>query len=166
MSFSNFTLEAALLAVGLFASLLACLEIGRRIGVRRAAQEGEAARAGAGVVEGAVFALLGLLIAFTFSGAASRFDHRRTLIVEEANAIGTAYLRLDLLPAAAQEELRESFRRYVDARLAVYRAVRIWSRSTPGSRAPRRCNRRSGRRRSPPQRDRRRPCWCCRPSTR
>lgn len=123
MSFSNFTLEAALLAVGLFALLLACLEIGRRIGVRRAAQEGEAARAGAGVVEGAVFALLGLLIAFTFSGAASRFDHRRTLIVEEANAIGTAYLRLDLLPAAAQGDLRESFRRYVDARLAVYRAI-------------------------------------------
>jgi hypothetical protein len=58
---------------------------------------------------------MGLLIAFTFSGAASRFDTRRQLVVEEANAIGTAYLRLDLLPASAQSALRESFRRYLEA---------------------------------------------------
>jgi hypothetical protein len=43
-----------------------------------------------------VFALPGLVIAFTFSGAASRFDHSRDLIVEEANDIGTAYLRIAL----------------------------------------------------------------------
>ena len=72
------------------------------------------------MIEGAVFALLGLLIAFTFSGAASRFEARRHLIVEEANAIGTAYLRLDLLPAARQSTLRDAFRRYMDSRLAVY----------------------------------------------
>ncbi len=119
----NFTLGAMLLAIALFLALLACLEIGRRVGVRRAARDSEAALAGAGVVEGAVFALLGLLIAFTFSGAAGRFDQRRALIVEEANAIGTAYLRLDLLPAAARAELQESLRQYLDARLAVYRAV-------------------------------------------
>ena len=48
---------------------------------------------------------------------------RRKLIVDEANAIGTAYLRIDLLPAAEQGELRAGFRRYLDARLAAYRAV-------------------------------------------
>jgi hypothetical protein len=57
--------------------------------------------AAVGTVEGAVFGLLALLVAFTFSGAAARFDTRRQLIVEETNDIGTAYLRLDLLPAAA-----------------------------------------------------------------
>ena len=119
----NFTFIAMLFAGGLLFALLLFMEIGRRLGVRRAAREGQAAPAGAGVVDGAVFALLGLLIAFTFSGAASRFDVRRGLIVEEANAIGTAYLRIDLLPAAAQGDLRESFRRYLDARLAAYRAV-------------------------------------------
>ena len=119
----KFELIALLLAGGLFVAMLLFLEIGRRVGVRRAAQDGEAARAGAGVVEGAVFALLGLLIAFTFSGAASRFDHRRNLIIEEANAIGTAYLRIDLLPAAAQPDMRDGFRRYLDARLAAYRAL-------------------------------------------
>ena len=80
----------------------------------------EGARAGLGAVDGAVFALLGLMIAFTFSGAASRLEVRRQLIVQEANAIGTAYLRLDLLPPGAQPGLREDFRQYVDARLAVY----------------------------------------------
>ena len=111
---------AILLIVGLCLVTLLVLEIGRRYGGRRQAIDPQGAAAGSGVVNGAVFGLLGLLIAFTFSGAASRFDTRRQLIVQEANAIGTAYLRLDLLPAAAQPQLREKFRRYVDARLAFY----------------------------------------------
>jgi hypothetical protein len=119
----RFTLDALLWTGGLFVAMLLMLEGGRRVGLRRAAQDPETARAGAGVVEGAVFALLGLLVAFTFSGAASRFDERRKLIVEESNAIGTAYLRIDLLPAAAQPDLRDAFRRYLDARLGVYRAL-------------------------------------------
>jgi hypothetical protein len=119
----QFTFNALLLAAGLFAAMLAFQELGRQLGVRRALHDPEGARAGAGVVDGAIFALLGLLIAFTFSGAASRFDERRKLIVEEANAIGTAYLRIDLLPATVQGEMRDRFRRYLDARLAAYRAV-------------------------------------------
>jgi len=112
-----------LFATGLFVGMLLLLEAGRQIGRRRQGREEEGARAGLGAVDGAVFALMGLLIAFTFSGAATRFDMRRQLIVDEANAIGTAWLRLDLLPAAAQPELRELFRRYLDARLAVYAKV-------------------------------------------
>jgi len=54
-------------------------------------------------------------------GAAARFDTRRQLIVEKPNAIGTAYVRLDLLPADAQPTLRECFRQYVAARLTAYR---------------------------------------------
>jgi hypothetical protein len=72
-------------------------------------------------VEAAVFGLMGLLIAFTFSGAASRFDTRRVQLVQEANTIGTAWLRLDLLPAKAQPPLREKLRQYTDARLAIFR---------------------------------------------
>lgn len=111
------------LAIGLFIGMLALLELGRRMGQRRLAADTEGARAGVGVVDAAVFALLGLLRAFTFSGAAERFDRRRHLVVEEANAIGTAYLRLDLLPPDAQPALREKFRRYVETRLAVYRKI-------------------------------------------
>ena len=99
-----------LFAVGLFLGMLILLDVGRRIGAQRLAEDREGAEAGVGAVDGAVFALLGLLIAFTFSGAATRFDTRRQLIVEETNDIGTAYLRLDLLAPEAQPGLREKFR--------------------------------------------------------
>ena len=112
-----------LLALGLFLSMLVLLEVGRRTGISRRRTVGEAYGAGLGAVEGAVFGLLGLLIAFTFSGAASRFDDRRALIVEEANDIGTAWLRVALLPPEAQPALRQKFREYTDARIAVYDAL-------------------------------------------
>lgn len=119
----NYALTALSITFGLFFGMLLFLDIGRRIGLRRRAQDPEGAGTGTSAVDGAVFALLGLLIAFTFSGAASRFDARRVLIVEEANAIGTAYLRLDVAPASAQPALRDLFRRYVDSRLAAYRKL-------------------------------------------
>src|SRR5437867_3724039 len=90
--------DAPLTCVTLFAALLASMEFGRRLARRRLALLDDGGQAGTGVVDGAIFALFGLLVAFTFSGAAQRFDHRRDLIVAEANDIGTAYLRLDLVP--------------------------------------------------------------------
>ena len=108
---------------GLFIGMLLLLEVGRRTRRRHQAQYGEAVGAGLGAVETAVFGLMGLLVAFTFSGAASRFEGRRQLIVDEANAIGTAYLRLDLLAPEPRTTLQQRFREYVDARLAIYRAV-------------------------------------------
>jgi hypothetical protein len=74
----NLVLLGMLLVVGILAGMSCMLEIGRRLGAHRIAQDPEGARAGAGAVEAAVFGLMGLLIAFTFSGAASRFDTRRT----------------------------------------------------------------------------------------
>lgn len=65
----NYTLYGFLLSVGLFAGMLVLLEVGRRICVHRLAQDPEGARAGFGAIEGAVLALLGLLLAFTVSGA-------------------------------------------------------------------------------------------------
>ncbi len=101
-------------------AVLVLIELGRRAGMRRRLKDEEAARAGLGALEGAIFGLMGLLVAFTFSGAASRFDARRSLIVQEANDIGTAWLRLDLLRPAAQPPLRKQFRDYVEFRLAMY----------------------------------------------
>jgi hypothetical protein len=116
-------LTVSLFTFGLFLGMLFFLEIGRRVGIRRIKEDSGTAGEGVGAIDGAVFALLGLLLAFTFSGASSRFDTRRQLIVEETNDIGTAYLRLDLLPPSAQPALRESFRRYLDARIEVYRKL-------------------------------------------
>ena len=119
----GYMLMTALITLILFFGMLVFLEVGRRIGNRRLASDADGARTGTGTIEGAVFALLGLLVAFTFSGAASRFDTRRNLVVEEVNAIGTAYLRLDLLPTDAQPALRDLFRRYVDSRMEAYRKL-------------------------------------------
>jgi len=110
---------------GLFALLflfgmLVLMEIGRQAGIRRSSKETEAERASLGTIEGAVFALFGLLMAFTFSGAASRFNEKRMLVAEEANTIETAYLRLRLLDKQAQPGLQELFRHYLDSRLETY----------------------------------------------
>jgi hypothetical protein len=81
------------------------------------------AHQGLGPVEAAVFGLMGLIIALSFTGAAMRFDERRKLIIDEANAIGTAYLRVDLLPAETQPLLRRYFRDYLECRIEVYRNI-------------------------------------------
>jgi hypothetical protein len=119
----HFILFTSGFSVILFIGMLVCLEVGGWIGRRQAERDPEGAKAGVSAIEAAIFGLLGLIVAFTFSGAAARLDGRRHLIVQEANAIGTAYLRLDLLPAAAQPELRAKFRRYLDTRLAAYRKL-------------------------------------------
>ncbi len=106
-----------------FVAMLSCIGVGRRLGRRALVGEETTHPAGLGTVETVAFGLLGLLLAFTFSGAAQRFDTRRAQIVEEANDVGTAWLRLDLLPQAAQPKLRDAFRRYVDARLSHYRSI-------------------------------------------
>jgi CDP-diglyceride synthetase len=105
------------------AGMLVLIEAGRRMGERQLAYDPEGARTGLGSVDGAVFALLGLLVGFTFAGASGRFDERRYMVVNEANAIGTAWLRIDMLPAHAQPAVRDLFRRYLDSRLETYRAL-------------------------------------------
>jgi len=113
---------AIVISTSLFVSMVACLEIGYRVGSRNS--EGyPTANEGIGAIEAAIFALLGLLLGFSFSGATTRLDARRQLIIGEANAIGTAYLRLDELPASDQPEMRHLFREYVDARVAAYAQV-------------------------------------------
>jgi len=119
----NLTWIAMLLTIALFVGMLITCEVGRRIGVGRLKRDPEGLAKGAGAAEGAVFGLLGLLMAFTFSGAASRFEARRFLIDTEANAIGTAYLRLDLLADESQPPMRELFRRYADNRTTVYQGA-------------------------------------------
>jgi hypothetical protein len=111
----------------LFAGSLLALEIGRRIGTRHLVVEKDKANVGLGTVEGAIFGLMGLLLAFTFSSSLTGFDLRRQLIVDEANAINTAYARLDVLPAEAQSTLRDLFRQYLSARVDVYRSPRGFS---------------------------------------
>ena len=112
-----------LFALLLLSGMLLMLEAGRRLGITRRLRESDGERASLGTIEGAVFALFGLVVAFTFSGAASRFNEKRALIAVEANSIETAYLRLQLLPEKARPELQELFRRYLETRLETYRRL-------------------------------------------
>jgi phosphotransferase system glucose/maltose/N-acetylglucosamine-specific IIC component len=143
---------AIVLSIGLFVGIVACLEIGYRVGRYSSEKHPELTHEGIGVIEAAVFALLGLLLGFSFAGGTSRLDTKRQLIVQEANAISTAYLRLDELPVNDQPEIRRLFRQYLDTRLRVYDKVtdpraaeqelarageiqqEIWSRAVSGSR--------------------------------
>ncbi|MEY6432837.1 DUF4239 domain-containing protein [Thioalkalicoccus limnaeus] len=125
MQLSNPLVQSALLALGLFLSLIVAQFAGRAIGRWRAGvRAGEKKSGSSTAVDGAVFALLGLLLAFTFTGADARFQHRRDLVIEQVNALGTAWLRIDLLTAADQPPIRDLFRRYVDQLRRV--AVQSW----------------------------------------
>jgi hypothetical protein len=109
-----------LVAAALLAGMLLLLEVGRVMGLRRANTDPDAAKLGTTAVDSAVFGLLALLIAFTFSGAMGRFDQRRQWIVEECNALDVAYRRLDLLSPENAAPLREQFRKYLGSRLVMY----------------------------------------------
>jgi hypothetical protein len=116
----RFVLLTVGIAVGLFLGMLLSLELGRRLGIRQIAKRGQAAQVGVGVVDSAVYAVLALLIGFSFSGAASRFDARRELIVREGNAISSAWQYLDMLPPDSRSALRDELRHFVDELIALY----------------------------------------------
>jgi hypothetical protein len=81
-------------------------------------KEGE--RADLGVVQGAALTLLGLLVGFTFSMAISRYEQRKLYEEAEANAIGTEYVRVGLLPAADAANARNLLLKYLDQRILFY----------------------------------------------
>jgi hypothetical protein len=103
------------LVVALFLGMLLLLEVGRRLGLRESAKHGANARAGVGLVDGIVYALLGLLIGFTFSHAADRFDMRRERIGDEVHAIAVAWEGIDVLPPESQPPVRAGLMHYLDA---------------------------------------------------
>ena len=93
------------------------LDGGYRLGRWRHARVAEEKDAPVGAMVGAVLALLAFMLAFTFGLAASRFDARRQVALEESNAIGTTYLRTSLLPEPQRSETAKLLREYVDVRL-------------------------------------------------
>lgn len=106
----------ALLLLGMVA-LIAATEIGHRLGLRHRTDAIDATKAQTSLGTTALLALLGLLLAFSFSIVEGRFGKRKALVLEEANAIGTTYLRAGMLPDPHDERVRELLREYVEARL-------------------------------------------------
>ena len=72
-------------------------------------------------MHGTILALLAFILAFTFGMASTRYDARKRLVLTEANAIGTSFLRADLLPSPFDTEMKTLLREYVDTRLEAVR---------------------------------------------
>src|SRR5436189_2549739 len=96
--------------------VLISVECGYRLGKYRRSQREQEKEAPVGTMVGATLGLLAFILAFTFGLAASRFDTRRQVLLDEANAIGTTYLRAGMLSKQG-EQIRALLRDYVDARL-------------------------------------------------
>lgn len=111
------------LVLGILCVLLAlAAEAGFRLGFRLHEKGDEARKGQIGGVQGAILGLLGLLLGFTFSMSANRYEARRALVLQEANCIGTTYLRAALLTENRQPAVENLLRRYVDARIDFYEA--------------------------------------------
>lgn len=102
--------------VGVTALVLLCLQIGVLIG-RRHLRSGKPKLEVSGAIVGAAMGLLAFALAFTFNMAASRYDARRGLVVEETNAIGTTWLRAGFLEEPDRSAMRAAVRDYVDVRV-------------------------------------------------
>jgi len=110
------------LLVGSWLVLLGAVELGFRLGKPLAPGLDANTRSIMMAVNAALLGLLGLLVAFSYSMAAGRFDSRRNLVIDEANAMGTAYLRAGALAEPDRTSLRRELRAYIDARLAYFDA--------------------------------------------
>ncbi|MDP1836888.1 MAG: hypothetical protein Q8L19_00200 [Reyranella sp.] len=103
-----------------FLTLWAATAIG--VALRKRKPLNEALRQDFNMILAATLTLLGLLIGFSFSMASTRYDQRKTYEEAEANAIGTEYLRADLLPADATAKVRTLLRQYTELRVRFYTA--------------------------------------------
>ena len=127
------------------ALVLISIELGFRLGRWHRKHAEHEAEGAVGAVAAAVVGLLALLQAFTFGNAAERFQARRELLLNEVNAIGTTYLRAELLPEPHGSQVRDLLREYVDVRVEAGRdrrkiktaieaseslQTRLWSHAT------------------------------------
>ena len=104
--------------LGTLGLILGLLQVGFVLG-RRRQQTATGKSDGAGAMAGTTLGLLAFMLAFTFNGAAGRFDARKMLVIEEANAIHQAWLRAGFLPDAGRAQARATLREYVDVRVKI-----------------------------------------------
>ncbi|MCE7530064.1 hypothetical protein [Polynucleobacter sp. IMCC 29146] len=116
-----YIIDHHLVAVTLILGMALMVEIGWQVGRRAKAKYNASKINASDTFMAAIFGLLALVIAITFSGASDRFDKRRDLIMNELSTISSAYLSIDLLKAEDQPKLRALFKKYVDLRLQVYK---------------------------------------------
>ena len=112
------------LFIGILLVVLFSVEFGYRLGKYRRGHHETEKEAPLGTMVGATLGLLAFILAFTFGLAANRFDNRRQVLLDEANAIGTTYLRAGMLPESG-EQIRGLLREYVSVRLNAVRSQNL-----------------------------------------
>ncbi len=117
-----FQVPAALIAIVLFGLIILTNWLGIRLGSIQAKKSPEEVQSGLGAIEGSLIGLTALMLSFTFGMAATKFESRRQVIVDEANNIGTVVLRCDLYPDSVRTLLRADLQKYVEARINYYNA--------------------------------------------
>lgn len=116
------TISEWVLFLAILIGFLLVIEVTFRSGRHYGARSGRDEMPHVGALQGAVLGLLALLLGFTFAMAVQRFETRKSLVLEESNAIGTASLRAQFLPVAQQQEAAQLFKRCVAARVEFYNA--------------------------------------------
>jgi hypothetical protein len=142
-----YSTDAIILVSFLFVLMVAFTYFGRQFGKSRMTDESKD-NPGNRVAITSLYALFGLILAFTFGMSGARYEARKQVIIEESNCISTAYLRISLYPDSLQPLFRDDFRNYLEARIAYFDAgknmeelkkslryadsisTRIWSRAT------------------------------------
>jgi hypothetical protein len=112
-----YDVHTGVIAVALLVAMVAAIEAGFRYGRRHSHEANDATRTHVNTIQASTLGILALLLGFTFSLALQRHDGRSEAVVAEANAIGTAWLRSQLLPPAVRDEVRTLMRRYLDVRV-------------------------------------------------
>jgi hypothetical protein len=121
-------LPAWAVLTSLFVVLVVAAAIGGRMGARarrhlidgargRSGELDEELRSSIGTIVAATLGLFAFILAFTFGTAADRYERRRLLVIKDANAIGTTYLRAEMLPEPEAREVRRLLRDYVELRV-------------------------------------------------
>jgi len=137
--------ELVIMAAGLGLAYEICYRVGRR----RGEETREAKKSQADVAVAALLALLGLMLAFSFEIGATRYDRRKELVLDEANAIATTYMRAELVPPPYDQHIQELLRSYIRARhgwntpVELERAIKgssslhddLWSNAVAAARA-------------------------------
>jgi hypothetical protein len=113
------------LFAGTILVVVMAIEAGHRLGHAARRQSEDEKESPVSAMAGAVLGLAAFMLAFAFGIVSDRYDARKGLVRDEANAVRTAYLRSDFLPEPGRAEAKDLLRRYLDVRLALARSGNI-----------------------------------------
>ena len=111
-----YDIDSWIIATILFVSMTMAIELGYRIGLKILNKVSEPSRTHVNAIQGSLLGILALLLGFTFSLGLQRYDSRSSAVVDEANAIGTAYLRAGLLDPSVRSDAQSLLRQYLQFR--------------------------------------------------